>query len=391
MLQQRVGRRVFLIVGTVCVLFALSGLDLSAKSPDLTTMTPGIGRIVDQSGTHWVVKVDGKIYRDGVVDVSAQGVAKLAFIYANGRGLLLQNKLGDRWTEPLAGRPGLRTTAPGPISTPPLVMAPTTTPPASTPNASPIGGYKTLVFSDDFKDGIDKNWTRTFPTKSASDPYAYGYDGHSNQPWFVINPVGYGPAKGMEDPIEVLPGGGVKLKAYRDARMSGAAFRTPNGAVATHAASWLWSKIQAKPNCYIEFDITIPNAPGVGGYWAQWLIETTKWQEIDVTDGGLQIEPKRWFYGAGVPGGFDAFESARWRDIVTPGRHLFGVNWTPNKIEWVYDRKVVDSAATHGQMSLPMWFGDNQVVGGWDGNEIAAKMGDRSEHTLNSVNMWCSP
>lgn len=358
-------------------------------SADGTTATPGLGQITDQNGTFWVVKADGKIYRTPTgagqaVVSSSQDVIQLVMVYADGPGLRQQNKKLAWWTQPLDGSAGTLTTAPGTV-TPPI-------PP--TPGTSPVGGYKTLVFSDDFKGGIDKNWTRTFPTKSATDPYAYGYDGKTTQPWFVINPTanGYPAAKGMPDPIEVLAGGGVKLKAYADPRMSGSAFRTPQGQVATHAASWLWSKITAHPNCYIEFDITIPNTPGaVGGYWAQWLIETSKWQEIDITDGGLQIEPARWFYGAGVPGGYQGFGTARWQDIVTPGRHKFGVNWTDNKIEWAYDGKVVDSVVTNGQMPLPMYFGDNQVVGGWDGNYAPGKMTANSEHTLNAVNMWCAP
>lgn len=366
-------------------------------SPNGTTATPGLGQITDQNGTFWIVKADGKIYRTPkggaqAVVSSSQNVIQLVMVYADGPGLRQQAKDLRWWTQPLDGSAGTLTTAPG--TQPPIPPNPGTA-------AGPITGWTTIQFHDTFKDL--SAWTRTFPGKAVTDPYAYGYgargiqpNGYTMDPWFVCNPQGYPPAAGMEDPVKLQTGGGVQLNGFTNPRWATGQFKTPPAPadMGKWCGSWLWTKATLSPGVEITVTFTVnpwANGASWGSWPAIWLISPTDWSEIDIMDGlmGNPSYPGRYWYAAGAVSGWNMCNGSCPSDgVVKPGKNTVSLKFANNQLIFMLNGVVLKTMAQPNAFTSPLYLGIQEVNGGWDNNNNIPKMAPRTATVYNEVTIY---
>lgn len=363
-------------------------------SPVGTSATPGLGQIVDKNGTFWVVKADGKIYRTpGGVVTSSGGVKQLVVVDG---GLLKQYNGRDWWTQPLDGSAGVITTAPG--------TQPPVDPPVTPTGKGPISGWTKTSLHDTFAN-LD-NWTRTFPGGGPTGSYSYGYgnrglsNGQAIDPWFVCNPLpapnGYPPALGMEDPVKLQPGGGVRLDSYKNPRWSTGLFKTPDGPAdqGKWCGAWLWTKAPLTGSFEVTTTFTLNPWAGnvaVGSWPAIWLISNKDWSEIDILDGLMANPtfPGRAWYAAGVPGGWNMCGGSCPLDgNIKPGKNTISLKLTPDAIVVMFNGVIVRTVSQPNAFRQPLYLGIQEVGGGWDGNNNQALMAPRTSTLYDEVDVY---
>lgn len=365
-------------------------------SKDGDKITPGSGVLVSKAGIQMAVVKGGA--NDGKYTLQVPGAAAkvepssaqvLQIVYDAKLDMgRQQNSKLDWYFAKFTGGPGDQTTAPGAGG-----GGGGTTPPTPTPGKAPITGAAKIIFQDTFKDL--SNWTKSFPGNDPKSPWAYAYadrglnQGRPIDQSFALNIQEYPPAmnKGLEDTVQLQPGGGVKLIAYKNPFGPGPDWKTPPGPIeqGLWLGAWIWTKMQLNPGCEIAITVDLPEfmtGEQWGAWIAWWLINIQNWQETDMSDGMWTCPDHRgrWWMAGGGTG------SQLVDGVISAGVHVLSHVWESGRLRFGWDGKVYKDWP--GSSPKPMYLGLQNLMGGWDGSNNTPKMKDRTWHTVKDVTVW---
>lgn len=350
-------------------------------SADGAKVTPGKGELTNKAGVKAAINLLGQITLNDRVDASSNQVVSMKYD-AKTDGFIQTNSSGQEWTEPANGGPGVWLNKPAEPA-PPTPSPPVTSPPIVTGQASPVGGFKSRTFADDFKAGYRKNWQNWGPWGRND---ANGRRFRSPTQPGISTDADYTPD--LPNPCEDIAGGGVRLLTIKNPNVNHPKLQLEN-LEPTYLMSMIWTKaFQIKRGSYTAFDMTLSRDRG--SYAAAWGYGAAN-HEIDGME-QLGIEPDRLFAGAVVQGvrGDGPFNPKEYKDYPRLGgeQHRYGWLWADDYIEWYLDDQLIGKrlAGTGSWLSNPLFLCANNTVGGFDHNN--ENISPRTEVIVHAVHSW---